>query len=262
MGGLALALVSHRRGTAERRSSHVARPNGALMTDAIARAGAWMAYHGATLPDTVFTRRVASGGLLEEVAGIASGLIAILLLVLTVVCVPAAWNFRKSYKKVSDLLDRIYGDVTPFMRHASSIAENVDYVAVSIRADVQRVNATIASANQRLEDAMATTEARLQEFNALLSVVQSEAEQVFVATAAAVRGVRTGAAALRGDAAERNGPRADGMEFAMDDTDGLANDEGGATDDEERYDGNDGNTEPAPHRPARPHVRSGARRRG
>ena len=28
------------------------------------------------------------------------------LLVLTVVLVPAAWNFRKSYKKISELLDR------------------------------------------------------------------------------------------------------------------------------------------------------------
>ena len=41
------------------------------------------------------------------------------ILVLTVALVPAAWNFRKSYKKISDLLDRVYGDVNPIMRHAS-----------------------------------------------------------------------------------------------------------------------------------------------
>ena len=39
-------------------------------------------------------------------------------------------------------------------------------------------------------------EQRLNEFNALLEVVQQEAESMFVATASTVRGVRTGAAAL------------------------------------------------------------------
>jgi hypothetical protein len=38
----------------------------------------------------------------------------------------------------------------------------------------------------------------MNEFNALLQVVQQEAEQAFVSTASAVRGVRTGAATLGG----------------------------------------------------------------
>jgi len=49
-----------------------------------------------------------------------------------------AWNFRKSYKKVSELLDRIYGDVNPLMRHASAIADNVNYVTTSIRTERQQ----------------------------------------------------------------------------------------------------------------------------
>jgi uncharacterized protein YoxC len=117
-------------------------------------------------------------------------------LVLTVALVPAAWNLRKSYAKVSDLLDKIYGDVNPLMRHASAIADNVNYVTTSVRTDIQQVNATIAAANQRLQQAVDITEQRLAEFNALLAVVQQEAESMFVATASTVRGVRTGAAAL------------------------------------------------------------------
>jgi hypothetical protein len=31
---------------------------------------------------------------------------------------PAAWNSRKSYKKFNDLLDRVYGDINPLVRHA------------------------------------------------------------------------------------------------------------------------------------------------
>jgi hypothetical protein len=83
-------------------------------------------------------------------------------------------------------------------RHASNIADNLDYLTTSIRNDVQQVNATIASANRRLHQAVELTETRLNEFNALLQVVQQEAEQAFVSTAAAVRGVRTGAATLGG----------------------------------------------------------------
>jgi len=82
------------------------------------------------------------------------------------------------------------------MRHASAIADNVNYITTSIRTDVQQVNAAIATAAQRLQQASAITEQRLAEFNALLEVVQQEAESMFVATAATVRGVRTGAAAL------------------------------------------------------------------
>jgi uncharacterized protein YoxC len=120
----------------------------------------------------------------------------IAILVLAVALVPAAWNFRKSYAKTSDLLDKVYGDINPLMRHASAIADNVNYITTSVRTDVQQVNATIAAANQRLQQAMALTEQRLGEFNALLEVVQEEAETMFIATASTVRGVRTGAAAL------------------------------------------------------------------
>jgi uncharacterized protein YoxC len=135
-------------------------------------------------------------GWFEKTTAVASGLMTIALLVLAVALVPAAWNFRKSYAKVSDLLDRVYGDINPLMRHASAIADNVNYITTSVRTDVQQVNATIAAANQRLQQAMALTEQRLGEFNALLEVVQEEAEGMFIATASTVRGVRTGAAAL------------------------------------------------------------------
>src|SRR3954468_5714326 len=138
----------------------------------------------------------AERGWFDKAVAIAGGLTSIAILVLAIALVPAAWNFRKSYKKISDLLDRVYGDVNPMMRQASAIADNVNYITTSVRTDVQLVNATIASANQRLQQAVALTEERLNEFNALLAVVQQEAETMFVATASTVRGVRTGAAAL------------------------------------------------------------------
>jgi uncharacterized protein YoxC len=167
------------------------------MIVSFARAGAWLLVQLSQQADPVLMQQAAPDrGWFEMVQAVANVLTTVALLVLAAVLGPAAWNFRKSYAKVSNLLDRIYGDVNPLMRHASAIADNVNYITTSVRTDVQQVTATIASANQRLQQAVALTEQRLNEFNALLEVVQEEAETMFVATASTVRGVRTGAAAL------------------------------------------------------------------
>ena len=193
------------------------------MTVSFARAGAWLLVQAAQFPDTVLMRQVGQErGWFEKVTAVASGLMTVALLVLTVALVPAAWNFRKSYSKISDLLDRVYGDINPLMRHASSIADNVNYISTSVRTDVQQVNATIAAANLRLQQAVALTEQRLGEFNALLAVVQEEAEGMFIATASTVRGVRTGAAALHTedeDALDASSPATEEDDDGYDDPD-------------------------------------------
>lgn len=146
-----------------------------------------------TLPDTIYTKQiVAEPGLWEKFVSVASGVMTITVIILTVALVPAAWNFRKSYKKVSDMLDKIYGDINPLMRHASAIADNVDYITTSIRVDVQQVSQTVAAVNQRLQEAVAGAEGRMKQLNALLDVVQEEAESAFVTTASTIRGVQTG----------------------------------------------------------------------
>jgi len=147
----------------------------------------------ASFPDTLVTKQIpAEASWFQEVTTWASGLASIALLILAVALVPAAWNFRKSYAKISDMLDRIYGDINPLMRHASTIADNVNYISTSVRVDVQQVSQTIASANQRLMSSVELAEERIRELNALLSVVQEEAESAFVSTASTLRGVRTG----------------------------------------------------------------------
>ena len=145
------------------------------------------------LSDTIYTKQVAAAPtLFEKVTSIASGLLTLTIMVLAVSVVPAAWNFRKSYKKVSDMLDKVYGDINPLMRHASAIADNIDYITTSIRVDVQQVSQTVAAVNQRLQQAVQSAETRIVELNALLDVVQEEAESAFVATASTIRGVKTG----------------------------------------------------------------------
>jgi uncharacterized protein YoxC len=165
------------------------------------RAGAWLLQLAAN-QDTVLVRTIAEPrNWFDTVSGIASILISIALLALCVGLIPAAWNFRKSYGKVNDLLNKVYGDINPIMRHASTIADNVNYVTTSIRVDVQQVNQTIATANERLQEAVRLTEQRLNEFNALMAVVQEEAEGAFVSAASTVRGVSHGAATFRSEVA-------------------------------------------------------------
>ncbi|HXG72046.1 MAG TPA: hypothetical protein VNJ04_15660 [Gemmatimonadaceae bacterium] len=145
------------------------------------------------LPDTIYTKQIAEEpSMFQKVTTIASGIMTISIIVLTIALVPAAWNFRKSYAKISDMLDKIYGDINPLMRHASSIADNVDYISTSVRVDVQQVSQTVAAVNQRLQQAVAAAEERINQLNALMEVVQEEAESAFVTTASTLRGVRTG----------------------------------------------------------------------
>ncbi|MEO7368668.1 MAG: hypothetical protein ABIZ36_11965 [Gemmatimonadaceae bacterium] len=147
----------------------------------------------AAFPDTIVTKQVQPDpSTFEKVTTYASGLASIALLVLAVALVPAAWNFRKSYAKISNMLDRIYGDINPLMRHASTIADNVNYISTSVRVDIQQVSQTIAAANQKLTASLQLAEERIKEMNALMAVVQEEAEGVFVTTASTLRGVRTG----------------------------------------------------------------------
>lgn len=176
------------------------------MIDALTLAGELM-IQAAAFPDTIVTRTVAvNRGWFETVTSIASGLMSVALLVLTAFLVPAAWNFRNSYKKISDLLDRVYGDVNPLMRHASSIADNVDYIATSVRTDIQQVRRTVQLANERLLTAVTATEQRVHEFNALLTLVQQEAENTFVAAASTARGVRAGVTSFREELEEDSRP--------------------------------------------------------
>ena len=229
---------------------------------------AWLVQRGTlALGDTIFTKQIqAEPTTFERIASVASSLLTIAFLVFVVAAVPAMWNLRKSYRRVSKLLDRIDSDIAPIMRHASTVADNVNYVTTAIRTDVQQIQATIAAANERLQRAVGVTEARLRDMSALLEVVQDEAERAFVSTASTVRGVRQGASTL-----SRNGG---GPKFARLDEDELDDPVLDALDDEEELDDpvldelddedeteeeliddDERNTSPAPDDAARPRIR-------
>ena len=54
------------------------------------------------LPDTIYTKEITEDpGFWTKVTSAASGVMTITVIILTTALVPAAWNFRKSYKKTS-----------------------------------------------------------------------------------------------------------------------------------------------------------------
>jgi len=214
------------------------------MTTGLARLAAELLLQGvAALPDTIVTKQVAvEQGAFSKVASVAQGLMTIAILVLTVVLVPAAWNFRNSYKRINELIDRFYGDIGPLVRNANTIADNVNYITTAIRVDVQQFNQTVALANERLTVAVKTAERRLNELDALMRVVQREVEDTFVSTASTLRGVRAGATTLR-----------DEVEGVVADVDVEGFEDDDALEEREETHGDDGETESEWHE--RPRVR-------
>ena len=91
------------------------------------------------------------------------------------------------------LLAALQRQLQPVADRARVAAENVEYISAVAREDVQKIHSSVAGLSDRLKDASQRMEERVEEFNALMDVVQSEAESVLLDTAAAVRGVRAGA---------------------------------------------------------------------
>lgn len=84
----------------------------------------------------------------------------------------------------------------PVSDRARSISDNVEFITQALRTDVERLNASVKSLTGRLQQASERMEERIEEFNALMEVVQDEAEDLFIDTASTVRGVRAGARSI------------------------------------------------------------------
>jgi len=224
---------------------------------------------GHTLPDTQVVKQVTSDpGVFQKVTTVADGLMTITILVLAVALVPAAWNFHRTFRRVNELLDRFYGDIQPLVHNASTVADNVNYVTTTMRADAQRVTQTVATANQKVLTALRHAEQRVQELNALVDVMQEEAERVFVATASTIRGMQGGAEAFAEEGRLRR--RAELVEEDFDeefgealdevfDEEGLDDDDEDGLDDDafDQGDSDDGDTfgPERGHAPPQPRIR-------
>lgn len=101
----------------------------------------------------------------------------------------------------------------PLLERSRSVAANVEFITGTLRTDIEGLHRSVRALSDRLQQASDHMEVRIDEFNALMEVVQGEAEDVFLDTASTARGVRAGARRLvraqeRGDPAP-SAPRAE-----------------------------------------------------
>jgi hypothetical protein len=126
-----------------------------------------------------------------EVSTVVIGVISVMLLVVTLLFLV---QLRKLFRSLQQ-------HVQPVTDRARVAAENVEYITAQVRQDVQKVRASVSGLSDRLGEASERMEERVEEFNALMDVVQDEAESVLLDTAAIVRGVRAGAQTIGGSVA-------------------------------------------------------------
>jgi hypothetical protein len=182
----------------------------------------------------------------QALSAVASLVSAVAVLALAVAAVVVGLELRAAERRLLALADRVQNELSPVLQNVRDISANVRAMSDAVRNDVGRVNDTVTAVTERVQHALVVSEQRLGEFNALLAVVQDEAEQLFVSTASTVRGVQGGAAAFRGRG---------GTDLASDELD--AAEEADATMNQEEEDnGYDSNSESAtPALPPAPRVR-------
>lgn len=154
----------------------------------------------------------------DVAADVATIIIALAIIVIGVVAIFAAL-------KVRGMIKRIRGDFDPAIRNLTAASEQAKAISGTLRKNVDELSGTVSQTNQKVLRATEAAETRLAELNALLTVVQREAEDVFVRTASAVRGVQVGAGALRGIARRREDEDYDGELDDLLDDDTMDGDE-------------------------------------
>lgn len=126
------------------------------------------------------------------------GVVAVLVLGIGMIILAWAINkITRRLRSVDKALDDIGRDARPVLDRARAIGENLNFLVMSVRKEVERVSETISVANDRLEDVLDAADERVQELGALIDVVQGEVEDTLLTATSALRGIRTGARMLR-----------------------------------------------------------------
>jgi len=140
-----------------------------------------------------------TGSFLATAEAVSTIVLALAVLGVLLAVIGVLRQLRKLTRTVGDVAKRLEKDAGPVMERARSVAANVDFITAAVRSDVEKVNESVARLNNRLKDASERMEERIQDFTALVEVIQGEAEDLALDTAAAVRGVRAGTRALAGE---------------------------------------------------------------
>ena len=133
----------------------------------------------------------------EAFAGVAQIVLAAALLAVGVGLFVAAMKVKALMKKLEEQGQKLRVDLAPAIHNVTTVTENASQVSKAVRGDVDRLSASVTAATEKLKGAAEMAEQRVGEFNALIGVVQEEAEQLFIGGAATLRGVRAGSETFR-----------------------------------------------------------------
>jgi methyl-accepting chemotaxis protein len=132
---------------------------------------------------------------LSVAADVSIIIVAVAVVVLAIVLAVVLVRLTRVFVEIRDGVRQHFG---PIAERARGISENVEFISRSLREDVDRLNGSVKALTGRLTQASDRMEERIEDFNALMEVVQDEAEEIFIDTAATVRGVRAGARSIAG----------------------------------------------------------------
>jgi len=152
--------------------------------------------------DTLYTLPLRSG--LTIAAQVALVIIATVFLGIAVWLALLLRSLQKMTRELGSVGDRVMERARPLLDSGKGTAENVEFISSVVRRDVEELDETVQRLSGRLRDASEQMEERIDAFNALMDVVQDEAEDIFLGTAATARGVREG---MRSLAEDRQGQR-------------------------------------------------------
>ena len=134
---------------------------------------------------------------LETAALMANLVLTVIFVLILAALVSLLFQLRGIQRTIAGLVGRVEKRLDPVLDRGREVAANVEFISTAVRTDVQRVSDSVRSLSDRLQGASDRMEQRVEEFNALMEVVQSEAEDIFIGSAATMRGVRAGGRALR-----------------------------------------------------------------
>ncbi len=107
-------------------------------------------------------------------------------------------RFLVRVTKIEASLNRIADDARPVLDRARAVGENLNYMVMTVRKEVERAGDTLARANERLIEAIDGAEERVRELGAVIDVAKDEVEETILTASSALRGIRTGARMLAG----------------------------------------------------------------
>lgn len=146
-----------------------------------------------SIPTLALAQAASGGTTLATLSEVATVVIAVAMLVLVLVALSVFIRFNR-------LLDDMRGvardNIGPVSDRAKVISDNLEFITQALRTDVERLNSSVRALSDRLNQASEHMEERIEDFNALMEVVQGEAEDIFLDTASTVRGVRAGASRI------------------------------------------------------------------